>query len=178
MREHHKEAHDGKSCICPKCNLPQKRFLLPAYHNPCKKEYKVERIKDEDGNYLDEPSPPKPRQRLTDRPTMKTREHLHSHYLKEGEDPMTFRTFTSHLVLTKDNGKEDFKKNFLTLLTCTFACFGYSDIFFTWALRKPERVNIMHLEHLNIYYYAVFHFQVNRFGTAAIAKLTTPAREH
>ena len=111
MREHHKEAHDGKSCICPKCNLPQKRFLLPAYHNPCKKEYKVERIKDEDGNYLDEPSPPKPRQRLTDRPTMKTREHLHSHYLKEGEDPMTFRTFTSHLVLTKDNGKEDFKKN-------------------------------------------------------------------
>ena len=108
MREHHKEAHDGKSCICAKCNLPQKRCLLPAYHNPCKKEYKVERIKDEDGNYLDEASPPKPRQRLTDRPTMKTREHLHSHYLKEGEDPMNFRTFTSHLVLTKDNGKEDF----------------------------------------------------------------------
>ena len=153
MREHHKEAHDGKSCICPKCNLPQKRFLLPAYHNPCKKEYKVERIKDEDGNYLDEPSPPKPRQRLTDRPTMKTREHLHSHYLKEGEDPMTFRTFTSHLVLTKDNGKEDFKK---LVDTCTFACFGYNfssrhntivllmgDISRGHSEYVPERVNVL-----------------------------------
>ena len=106
MRRHHKERHKGNSAMCSKCNLPQKRYLLPTHHSPCK----FELCKKEEGlepSFLGDSqrTPGKPRERLTDRPTMKTREHLHQYTLKEGEDPMTFRTFTSHLVKVESNGK-------------------------------------------------------------------------
>ena len=104
MRRHHKERHQTKSAICPKCNLPQKRHLID--HVPCK--FKDGINPKEENKVLDDP----PKKvtggskfvRTTDRPTMKTREAVHTHLLKEGEDPDTFKTFTSHLLKVESSG--------------------------------------------------------------------------
>ena len=114
MRRHHDERHQGKSAMCSNCNLPQKRYLLN--HVPCKFEGQEQKkdVKQEvaagEQSVLENATPPKKLTgakfvRTTDRHTQKTREGIHIHLLKDGENPDSFRTFTSHLLKVESNGK-------------------------------------------------------------------------
>ena len=96
MRHHHQINHRGNETKCPKCNLPKrynnlrhkcqgadKRGKKHALRREARSGHRV--VSNEEGEF--------------------SVKDFHLHVLKDGEDPKTFRTVTSHLVKMEKNGK-------------------------------------------------------------------------